>query len=53
LEPANIIGDEHQAFAFGTHMSSDQHVVRAARHANPSQLGPYLPEMRRGFRPKC
>jgi hypothetical protein len=34
-------------------MSSDQHVVRAARHANPSQLGPYLPEMRRGFRRKC
>jgi hypothetical protein len=50
LELANIIGDEHQAF--DTHRRSDQHVVRAARHANPSQLGPYLPEMRRGFRPK-
>jgi hypothetical protein len=51
LELANIIGDEYQAF--GTHMSSDQHVVRAARHASPSQLGPYLPEMRRGFRRIC
>ena len=50
FEFANIVGNEHQALA--TRMRRDQHIVGPAGPANSGQLGPYLPEMRRGFRRK-
>jgi hypothetical protein len=50
LELADIVGDEPKAFA--ARMSRDQHIVGSAGPPNSGQLGPYLPEMRRGFRGK-